>query len=41
VSGSCLLKPDHAQARFLKLAAAILMAAPTERVLLQWNQFVR
>ena len=36
-----MLKPDHAQARLRKLAAAIIMAAPTERVLLQWNQFVR
>jgi hypothetical protein len=38
VSGPCLLKPDHAQARLRKLAAAIIMAAPTERILLQWNQ---
>ena len=39
VSGPCMLKPDQARSR--KLAAATIMAAPTERVLLQWNQFVR
>jgi hypothetical protein len=33
-----MLKPDHAQARLRKLAAAIITAAPTERILLQWNQ---
>ena len=36
-----MLKPDHAQARLRRLAAAIIMAAPLERVLLQWNQFMR
>jgi hypothetical protein len=36
-----MLKPDPAQARLGRLAAAIIMAAPKERVLLQWNQFVR
>ena len=36
-----MLKPDHAQARLRRLAAAIIVAAPPERVLLQWNQFVR
>jgi hypothetical protein len=41
VSGPCLLKPDRAQTQLRKLAAAIIVAAPTGRVLLQWNQFVR
>jgi hypothetical protein len=36
-----MLKPDHAQAGLRGLAVAIIMAAPLERVLLKWNQFVR
>jgi hypothetical protein len=41
VSGRWLLKPDHAQGRLRRWAAAIITAAPRERVLSQWNQFVR
>jgi hypothetical protein len=37
VSGPCMLKPDHGQARLRRLAAAIIMAAALERVVLQWN----
>jgi hypothetical protein len=37
VSVPYLLKPDHAQAQIAELAAAIIMAAPTERILPQWN----
>jgi hypothetical protein len=36
-----MLKPDRAQTRLRRLAAAIIMAAPPERVLLKRNQFAR
>ena len=36
-----MLKPDHGQARLRRLARAVIVAAATERVLLQWNQFGR
>jgi hypothetical protein len=37
VKQACLLKPDHPQARLRRLAAAMVVAAPQERVSLEWN----